>query len=86
MFDHWSNVQVHASLSELHKAIDRAVSLHDNRAVRRGNTGRHGDPCNTGSAYLDSDATQGPVAALQTCGILIPSPAVADLVILPAEP
>ncbi len=84
VLDHWSNAQVRASLGELHKAIDRALALHDNRADRRGNTGR--DPCDTGSANRDSDATQEPATALPTCGILAPSPAVADLVILPAVP
>jgi hypothetical protein len=81
MFEHWSNAQVRASLGALHKAIDRALALHDDR---RGNTGR--DPCDTGSANRDSDARQEQAAALPTCGILAPSPAVADLVILPAAP
>ena len=75
-------MQVQASLGTLHRAIDRALSLHDYRADRRGDTGR--DCCDAVSADPDSDAAQEPAAALETRSILAPAPATADLVFSPA--
>ena len=66
----------------MHKAIDRALSLHDLRADRRGDTGR--DRCTADLADSDSDAAQGPAAALEARSNLAPVPATADLLFLPA--
>ena len=69
LFDRRSNVQVQASLGELHRAIDRAVSLDDQRAGR--DTG--------GGGGADSEeAQQGPGRALEAR--VAPAPAAADLV------
>jgi hypothetical protein len=80
MFDHWLDAQVQASLGTMHKAIDRAVSIHNNRANRRSDTGRDRCAANAAAGDPDSDALQGPAAALEARSILAPVPAAADLV------
>ncbi len=77
-FDQWFDSQVQASLGTMHKAIDRAVSIHNNRANRLSDTAR--DQCAASSADPDSDAAQEPAAALEARIILAPVPAAADLV------
>ena len=69
VFDQWSNVQVQAGMGALHRAVDRALSLDDQRTGRR-DTGRGGDGA-------DSEETQQrPGRALKAA----PDPAAADLV------
>jgi hypothetical protein len=80
-FDKLSNLQVQASLGTLHRAIDRALSLHDQLACRCCNAG-----CDLGDAGLADRTAQEPAAALEMRSILAPAPAAADLVLLPATP
>jgi hypothetical protein len=76
VFDQRSNVQVRASLGALHRAIDRAESLDDQRAG--GDTGG-------GSSGADAEVAQaGPGRALEAR--VVPAPAVADLVYAPDGP
>ncbi len=86
MFDQWLNEQVQASLGTMHKAIDLALSIHNHRANRRGDTGR--DSCTAGSADPDSNTAQEPAAALEACSISAPVPTAsgADLVFFLAAP
>ncbi len=69
VFDQLSNLQVLAGLSALHRAIDRAVSLDDQRAC--GNAGG-------GDGFDVEEVQQGRDSSLEVR--VAPAPAVADLV------
>ena len=77
MFDLRSNMQVRASLGELHRAIDRAVSLDDQRAGR--DTGGGG-----GGGAEPEEARQGQDHSLGAQ--VAPVPAEADLVYYASVP